>query len=192
MNKPIPEHIRAWARAIAGSDRKAFDSLFRYLYPALVHFGFRYTGNKDTACDIVQDAFVILWTNRHSLDLDRPVTAYLYKVVRNKALNHIRDHAREVPGVEGMEDFPDEQSGEDQKDDDTGQMSALLRQWLEDLPERRREAFELSRFEGMDHEEIAGMMNVSSSTVNNHIVASLKYLRDRYRAYQNIKKDELL
>jgi RNA polymerase sigma-70 factor (ECF subfamily) len=64
----------------------------------------------------------------------------------------------------------------------------LLKNWITDLPERQREAFELSRFEGLDHDEIASVMNVSSNTVNNHIVAALKRLRDRYNVYLKEKK----
>ena len=38
-----------------------------------------------------------------------------------------------------------------------------LHEWVEQLPERQREAFELSRFEGLDHEEIAQVMQVSAA-----------------------------
>ena len=55
-----------------------------------------------------------------------------------------------------------------------------LHEWVEQLPERQREAFELSRFEGLDHEEIAQVMQVSARTVNNHLVAALRQLRIHY------------
>ncbi len=42
----------------------------------------------------------------------------------------------------------------------------------------------LSRFEGLSHQEIAAVMEISPRTVNNHIVQALKTLRDRIRAFE--------
>jgi RNA polymerase sigma-70 factor (ECF subfamily) len=52
------------------------------------------------------------------------------------------------------------------------------------LPERQREALMLSRFEGLSHEEIAGVMGVAPRTVNNHLVRGLRFLRERFEAEQ--------
>jgi RNA polymerase sigma-70 factor (ECF subfamily) len=65
-----------------------------------------------------------------------------------------------------------------------GEMSARnlranFREWIEDLPERQREALLLSREQGMSHQEIAQVMDVSPNTVNNHIVKAMSTLRDR-------------
>jgi len=63
-------------------------------------------------------------------------------------------------------------------------LDAHLTQWIEDLPDRQREALSLSRFEGLSHDAIADVMDISPRTVNNHIVRALRSLRDRLRAYQ--------
>ena len=63
------------------------------------------------------------------------------------------------------------------------ELSEKFGEWIEQLPERQQEAFELSRFEGLNHEEIASVMDVSPKTVNNHIVAALKQLRSLYEEY---------
>jgi RNA polymerase sigma-70 factor (ECF subfamily) len=59
-----------------------------------------------------------------------------------------------------------------------------IKAWVEDLPDRQREAFVLSRFNGLSHDEIAAVMGVSPRTVNNHIVRALKTLRDHVRALE--------
>jgi RNA polymerase sigma-70 factor, ECF subfamily len=54
-----------------------------------------------------------------------------------------------------------------------------LTEWIEALPARQREAFELSRYEGLDHHEIAEVMECAPRTVNNHIVSALNTLREQ-------------
>lgn len=178
-------------RRIAASDRKAFDRLFRSIYPALVRYAFRYVKNRAIAGDIVQDAFVKLWEKRRELDPSGSVKAYMYRIVRNRALNYIRDHSNESVGLEHAEDIEvDPTIQVDGNADGSDELFQLLREWINELPERQREAFELSRFEGLDHEEIAGVMEVSPNTVNNHIVAALGNLRTCYDAYHNEVNEE--
>ena len=59
-----------------------------------------------------------------------------------------------------------------------------LRMFIEQMPDRRREAFMLSRYEGLSHEEIAQVMKLTPRTVNTHIVLALKDLRNRLGALQ--------
>lgn len=178
------EQIRIWVQKISESDREAFDSLFRCLYPRLVRFTFKYVENKAIASDIVQNAFVALWQKRKELDPQRSVKSYLYQTVRNRSLNYLRDHSRETVGLESLNESSYKSEEKDNERDNSDRLMSLLKDWISDLPERQREAFELSRFDGLDHDEIASVMGVSPNTVNNHIVAALKQLRDRYDNYQ--------
>ncbi|MFH5883063.1 RNA polymerase sigma-70 factor [Halalkalibaculum sp. DA3122] len=184
MEKPTAEQIQIWAKRISESDQEAFNRFFRSMYPRLIHFAMRYTRRKTVASDIVQDAFVKLWEKRRNIDPGQSIKAYIYRTVRNKALNYIRDHSDETVGLEVLNDTPADTETEIQLNDRSEQLWELLKQWIEELPDRQREAFKLSRFDGLDHEEIAGVMNISSNTVNNHIVAALDNLRSRCDLYQ--------
>jgi len=178
------EQIRIWVQKISESDRKAFDSLFRCLYPRLVHFAFKYVHRKAIAGDIVQNTFVALWQKREDLDPQQSVKAYLYQAVRNRSLNYLRDHSKETVGLESVDSSQFESMENTNPQEESDHLMDLLKEWICDLPERQREAFKLSRFEGLDHDEIASVMEVSPNTVNNHIVAALKHLRDRYELYK--------
>lgn len=182
MDKPSTKQIRIWGEKISASDQKAFNSLFRSLYPRLIHYACKYNRNKAVARDIVQDAFVTLWEKRSRLDPNRSIQAYLYRIVRNKSLNYIRDHSDETVGL--LDNISIRATDETDGQDEAKQLTDLLKTWIKELPKRQREAFELSRFEGLDHDEIADVMDVSSNTVNNHIVAALDKLRDRCDEYK--------
>lgn len=185
----MAEDIQNWAAKIAKSDRTAFDSLFRKLYPVLVNFACRYVRQKSIAADIVQESFVKLWEKRDTLNENGSVKAYLYRTVRNRCLNYKRDHAKEIVGLDdGLPQLADNKT---ESENNTGAElnMKLIKRWIDELPDRQREAFQLSRFEGLDHEEVAGVMEVSPNTVNNHIVAALDKLRARYNNYKKEKKE---
>jgi len=143
----------------------------------------RYTRDEAAAKDVVQDCFVKLWNTRRRINPDRSLKSYIYTMVRNRALNLIRDQAvveinhqlainsvfyTEPEIVEGTQP----------------ELNNLFKHWIGQLPERQKEAFELSRFEGLDHQEISEVMNLSPKTVNNHIVAALSFLKERYSNYK--------
>lgn len=183
MNQSEKDQFVIWAEEIKRSDRRTFDALFRTMYPQLVKFAASYTKEKSSACDIVQDSFLSLWQNRKSIDPGQSLKAYLYRIVRNRSLNYLRNHSSEISQSEII--VEEELQPPEQVDsrENVNELSEKFGEWIELLPERQQEAFELSRFDGLSHDEIASVMDVSPKTVNNHIVAALKQLRSLYEEY---------
>ena len=159
----------------------------------LVRFAAGYTGQKSSACDIVQDAFVILWQKRSEIDPNRSLKAYLYRIVRNLCLNHLRDRSGTIVDSELVqgEAFSSDELSTESPGNSNGSLDQKFREWIHALPDRQQEAFELSRFEGLEHDEIADVMEISSKTVNNHIVAALRQLRTFYDEYQKKLNNDL-
>lgn len=139
----------------------------------------RYTQDEAAAKDVVQDCFVKLWNTRRRINPERSLKSYLYTMVRNRALNIIRNQA----DIEISHQLASEQSVDDEAEiqhNTPPELQDSFKQWIDQLPKRQKEAFELSRFEGLDHQEISEVMNISPKTVNNHIVAALSFLKERY------------
>lgn len=186
------EQIAEWARRIKASDEAAFSELFHHLYTRMVKFAWRYARSKTLAKDIVQESFVNLWNKRSSIDPDQSLMAYLFQIVRNQALNYLRDHSSESVSLDDLS--PGSLSSTDQipevvsSDDKTGKQMLEL---IDQLPDRQREAIRLSRFEGLDHEEIAYVMNISDRTVNNHIVKAIKTLKKEWIQYKKTNNSNI-
>jgi len=188
MKNQTEQQFSEWAEKISRSDRQAFDQVFRSFYPALVRFAMRYVTDKTASKDIVQDCFVSLWQTRHRIDASRSLKSYMYMSIRNRALNAIRDRSgvdvdHELASIHSKGQPADHDLNDNENDEPT--LEQLMNTWIDQLPDRQKEAFNLSRFEGLDHDEIAGVMGVSPKTVNNHIVAALRSLRDKYEQYEN-------
>ncbi len=179
---PSDDSFIRWSERLQSSDQRAFSELFEAMHVALLRYAWRFTGDQEAARDIVQDAFLKLWLIRTDVDPKRSLKALLYTMVRNLALNHKRA-AQHTNGAFPEHDLYDPAPPADQ------QVEALmldqrLRQFIEQMPVRRREAFMLSRYEGLSHEEIAHVMNLTPRTVNTHIVLALKDLRKRLGVLQ--------
>ena len=142
------------------------------------------TGDEDAAHDVVQESFIKLWTVRETLDSDRSIRALLYTIVRNRSFNARRLRTRRQQHVAMMEVADMEERPMIEENMDTQKLADLLHQWISELPPRRREAFQLSRFDGHSHEAIARIMNLTPRTVTNHIMLALQHLRDRLHQYR--------
>lgn len=166
-------------RRLADSDVGALDALFTRCHDGLFRFAEGLLGDRAAAADLVQEAFIRIWRHRASLDPERSPRALLYTAVRNLAFNHLRNEKTRSRLV--ASDYQPTMWR------DPGPEAAVLateldqslRQWLDELPPRQREALTLSRFEGLSHDEIAEVMGVAPRTVNNHLVRALETIRRR-------------
>lgn len=76
--------------ALKFDSHEAFVKIFRQYYANLVHFTARFIPDKSSCEDIVQEAFIRVWTNRKKLETDTSIRSYLISLVQNLALNELR------------------------------------------------------------------------------------------------------
>lgn len=139
----------------------------------------RILGNRDRAEDVVQDAYLKIMEIRSTFDIRQPV-AYVFRVVRNLAIDHYRRMSLEatVFAVEeegqcivSLSELPETISI-------NRQQLILIARALEELPERTRMVFELYRMGGHTQREIAKMLNVSPTLINFMIRDALDQCRN--------------
>ena len=135
---------------------------------------------------MLQDVFMKLWEDRQSLTVKVSLKAMLYTMVRNRALNSLRRN-KWIATDTAVEDIRDQQEVAPTGDDilAADDLRQHLQTWIDKLPERRAEAFVLSRQHGLKHSEIASIMKVSERTVDTHILLALKDLRRRLDALES-------
>ena len=173
-----------WTRRLRASDEKALDELMHQMHPVLLRYSTQMVGDRDAAYDILQEAFITIWGNRNTLDADKSLKALLYRIVYTRSLNYNRMKRREHDAHSALatENSPEQASLAEQVD--AQRLGEMMHRWIAELPPRRQEAFRLSRFEGLSHQEIATVMNLSAQTVTKHIQQALQFLRDQLKTYQ--------
>mgnify|MGYP006271234069 FL=1 len=157
-----------------------FRALFESMYEALCRYALTIVSSWDTAEDLVQDVFVRLWErHRDRLPLREP-KGYLFRAVRNAALNHIgaarnarRNADADVQTLPGTASFSPEDTLNAQITREA--IHASIRA----LPDRQEEVFRLSRQHHLTYAEIAEVLGISVKTVETHMGRALAFLRNR-------------
>ena len=166
---------------IQDGDTDAFEELFYSYYHELCSLAYRITRCPEQARDVVQDVFLKLWKKRNERQIKRSIKGYLYQAVWNQALNSKdkRENQREL-----RETFSQEQNlhaglKEDHSEERVARLVTEIWSIVEQMAERRKFVFILHRRHGLSYKEIAGVMDVSRKTVENHMGLALKEIRKR-------------
>ena len=82
---------------IKSGDRRAYESLFLEQYKAMVWYAKKYVMETEVARDIVQDVFIYIWEKRQKLHIDKSISSYLFRAVKNAAINYLKreDHKQD-------------------------------------------------------------------------------------------------
>lgn len=156
--------------------------LYSDYYEYLVNSVYRMVPDQITAEDLVQDVFFEIWKKREQLEFRTSVGAYLRKAVTNRALNFIRAKKMnfEVEDAALKLESSEINSAKKLEIEDLQQ---LINNSVDELPEKCRVVFSMSRYEGMKYAEIAISLGISIKTVENHISKALKILKTKVSPY---------
>jgi RNA polymerase sigma-70 factor (ECF subfamily) len=166
--------------------KKKFETLFREHFTGLCYFARKYTGDLDSAREIVHTVFIRVWENRTEFDWDKPAKSYLFTSVYNRSMNFIRDNKKFLNHEDAYRQnlVVDESAYSDHLE--TAELEEKIRKALSKLPEKCREVFELSRFEGKKYTEIAEKLNISVKTVETQMSKALHHLKIELRDYLTV------
>lgn len=170
--------------ALKFDSHEAFVKIFRRYYADLVHFTARFFPDKSSCEDIVQEAFIKVWTNRKKLETDTTIRSYLISLVQNLALNELR-HRKVKMSYQDMNHeiilslSPDEHMF-------FSELSDAYETALAKLEPEVRETLILSRYEKLKYPEIAQRLNISVRTVEARISKALKFLQHNLLIYKSL------
>lgn len=160
---------------IKSGDEGAFRELVERHVDRGYAVAYRILHNSTDAEDVVQDAFLQLWTKREKWETGRAkFSTWLYRVVTNRCIDQLRR-----PRVEVMDDLPEMEDGScDQMESlERQEASDLLNEAIQQLPEQQRVALVLSYTESLSNSEVADIMETTVSAVE----ALLKRARQKLR-----------
>lgn len=159
-----------------------FEQFYAANFPRIKNFARLLTKSEEDAEDIAQNIFLKLWTRPELWQEQENMTSYLYVVTRNEIFNLFKHQKVEHEYEDKM--IKAQLIGE-LCDEDTSllenlyykEVLLLIKMSLNQLPPRRRQVFEMSRFEGLSHKEIAEKLQIPLRTVEDHIYKTLTELR---------------
>lgn len=172
-------------KQLQDGNEKVFEQIVREYWPRMFKFALIYTQNNETSQELVQDTFLVLWNNRAILKDNTNLITYLMVVLRNKCLNLLEQTRIRQLYIEEIDDetiyqranlyvLQDEASQIVESED----LHKAIERALSKLPEKTREVFMLSRYDGLKNQQIAETKNISQKTVEYHISKALQILKE--------------
>jgi RNA polymerase sigma factor (sigma-70 family) len=151
-------------------------------YQELLNYFTRVVKDRDSAADIVQEAYARVLALQSGKPVSQP-RALLYHTARNLVIDrHRRSETRggglhAIEAVEDLDTLAGPQACEPETAAASAQTVAALLNAIDSLPLRCREAFILHRFDGLPHAEVAARMGISRKMVEQHIKLAMDVCR---------------
>jgi RNA polymerase sigma-70 factor (family 1) len=152
----------------------ALEEIFLKYNTKLYRMAIGVLGREDICKDIVQEIFIGLWNRRHTSDI-QSLSGYLFSSVKFQVLKQLRDGKALQHHLELTENL--KFANETQDLLDVQDLEQNFMEAIDQLPEKCREVFVLSRIENLSHKEISSRLKISTKTVENQITKALTIVR---------------
>lgn len=162
-------------------DEQAYKDIFLKYHSPLSEYASQYVLDNE-AEDLVQDLMMFIWESREMLVIGTSLKSYLFTAVKHRCLNMIKKKIYHERVHNVLHDKLTEQL-EDPDYYMINKLSALIEKAVEELPEKYRETFMLSRFGDLSNMQIANIQESSLKTVEYRITQSIKILRVKLKDY---------
>jgi RNA polymerase sigma-70 factor (ECF subfamily) len=173
----------------AGDEQSFALLLHRYRSP-LVNFLYRMVRNREQAEDLAQEVFLRVYRAREDYVPSAKFTTWLFRIATNLALNSVRDtrHQRleqslDAPVSTDAEDGDERPLEVADKHPDIEQhlveeeRKKMIRHAIDKLPEKQRAAVLLHKYQELDYNEIAKILDCSESALKSLLFRAYETLR---------------
>jgi RNA polymerase sigma-70 factor, ECF subfamily len=166
-----------YSDAIRKGNTKVFEEIYRHYYPKLCYYAYSLVHDRDVSKDVVHDVFSKIWTKRNDLQHVISIKLFLYRAVKNKALNYLNSEKIKVPINDHLELIEFKSTENIERDCERNELSAMIEKSINELSPKCQEVFILVKFHGMKYSEVAEFLKISPNTVENHMVKAFNKLR---------------
>lgn len=174
----MDKDIKLWVEGIKKGDKNAFENLFLEFYEPLCQFAWRFTHSQHVSEELVQEVFLNVWQSKETLDPQSEIKSYLYQSVKNKALNHIKHQELASEYNQKIVWLDPSPTKQEHQYEEESEFVRAARKAIEELPDRARQVYKLSRKDGLTYREISTVLDISPKTVESQMSRALKILRN--------------
>lgn len=169
---------------IREKNQDSFESFFHHYYEPLVIYAQGYLYDRASCEDIVQEVFIYIWDNANAINITISVKGYLYKMVRNRMLNHL-ETLKNTYDIDVLnynpikETYDDLMSVQEEKSIKFNKVLLII----DTLPKRMKEIFILKYRRNYSYSEISIILNISPNTVKTQLKRAKTILQSQFLSY---------
>ncbi|HUN01526.1 MAG TPA: RNA polymerase sigma-70 factor [Niabella sp.] len=181
LNEKLPE---GWKKQIAAGDHKVFRQFFDLFADRLTNFAFSITQNRTASIQIMDEVFVQIWKNRTSLTEIDNITTYLYKAIKNTALNYLSKKAKEKI-FDAFDNINIDISFYENPEQNliSSEILKRINDAVDALPPKCKMIFKLVREDGLKYRQVAEILNISVNTVDAQMVIAVKKISEKVKIH---------
>lgn len=143
------------------NDRRLQKQLYRKYFKAMFQICLSFSGDREEAKDILQEAFIKVFTHLENFDSKNSLEGWIRRIVTNTAIDYFRKTDRLV----FLDEFPDEK--EDDENDGFSYeylSNDIILYYIKRLPDGARVVFNLFAVEGLSHKAIGERLGITEGT----------------------------
>ncbi|GHU62129.1 hypothetical protein AGMMS49983_03020 [Clostridia bacterium] len=193
--KVTPEE-RALIEKAANGDGAAFEQLYKNNFRFIVFIARRYFKDENGFEDVVQDVVISMWSGIRGLKDPNSFRSWLYVLIKNECISHIRKEQRHEPGkddddevlmqiAEGRREYIPEDNLEKNETDE------FLAAAITELPPGYQRMIRMYYYEERGYQEIADELKISVKTVGSNLTKAKRMLK-KMLAKRKTNIDELI
>lgn len=173
-----------YIQAVSQGNSNAFKPLVERYQQLVFRTAMGFLHHQEDAEDLTQEVFIKAYQSIDSYSGDAAFSTWLYRITVNHSLNYLRSKKKqEFFSFAGdlflqLINKPSEESNPDEQIEES-ERERQIRAAIDSLSEKQRTAFVLSRYEELPQKEIAGIMNTSEGSVEQHLQRANKNLQKK-------------
>ena len=187
MSNQLPDLNHLVSQIALHNSQHAYKQLFKLLFPSLFRFSFTLLNSRELAEEIASDVMFVLWKSRLKLLEIENIKVYAFVIARNLSLNVLNKNSKQIlVSIEDIEIevFLDNLTPEQIFIND--ELGKKLEIAIQSLPSRCKLVFKLIKEEGLSYKDTATILNISTKTVDAHLVTAIKKLTAVLRTEFNL------
>lgn len=168
------EDTELMERLRAGDDL-ALKVIYKKYWNQLYTSAFKMLQDQQACEDIIQDLFINLWNKREQIEIKASLKSYLFASVRYEVYRQVRHGSVREDIFENIQDRL--QTTSEYGNIEHRELLSYINSIVNNLSEKCKVVYKLSREEQLSHKEIATKLDISTKTVENHLNKALRQLR---------------
>lgn len=168
---------------LSGGDQTAFEELYHLYSPRLLGYLIKLVKSEIYATELLQDVFIKIWNNRQAIDPDLSFRSYLFRIAENTVYDFYRKASRDQKLQAELIKVSVSEYNHVEESFSNKENEQLLQNVIDALPPKRRQVFQLIKIEERSYEEVSTLLNISTSTISDHIVKATKFIHERLKSW---------
>lgn len=164
-------------KRLQSGDQQDFEVLYQNYSQEIYRKLVKMVKNITLAEELTQDVFVKLWNKREVINIEQPFRYYLLTLTNNIAVDFYRKAARERKLQDEIIAASTELYNPTEDQIYYKETKELMDNAIDSLPAQQKIVFTLCKIEGKSYEEVSKLLDISTSTISNHIVKATKSIK---------------